>query len=264
MKKSILLAVLLSLVVSSCTYEQKERQNWKELFGARMAVDYFDLNGDVQHVTVFDNCSYKNFLDEESYPDGSIAAYVSFDEYGDVVESEMKYYCNSGDEDFDIGKYVYNQQRKLLLVRGYNTNLYCEYDGLGRLVSKRLVFDAGYTYTYSYDYDSQGNMVEERSYDADGKLFSRVCWTYNGKGRVLEQIRYDDGRCSEHKSYRYNLLGRLVEEKNGDVVFRKYDWRGRVKSSENCKCKYDKYGNIIAKAVFGYDTVVYRYKIVYR
>ena len=130
MKRSVLLLALLSLVVSSCTYEQKERQNWRECFfaggyGIWMNLTYFPIYGDVQKVMVFEGCSYENFLDEKSSPDGSIVASVWFDERGDVVESEMKYYGRDGLEDGYIERklYKYSPLRKPLAIKKYHPHL---------------------------------------------------------------------------------------------------------------------------------------------
>ena len=282
MKKSILLAVLLSLVVSSCTYEQKERQNWRELFyddgyGYLWNLTYFPIYGDVQKVTVFKDCSFKNFLDEKSSPDGRIVASVWFDEYGDVVESEMEYYERDGWEDgfFERKRYVYDQHRRLLVVNGDDSSEHYEYDKGGKLVSKREVREF-FTSTDRYDYDSHGRVIEERRYSAvTGEFVARTCWGYDDNGRVFESADYNsDGRRIRQFLYRYKYwLGVLVKEEREEVSCngekynksREYDWRGRLKCPEGCRCKYDKHGNMIAKADFNYgDTVVYRYKIVYR
>jgi YD repeat-containing protein len=171
---------------------------------------------------------------------------------------------------FEKKQYKYSSSGKILAIKSTTPskeNEYYEYDEENRLVNKRKT-DGYSTYYYRYDCDSQGRKIEERR--CNGEFYDKICWEYDDKGRVLEEACYDrEGKRYEHMSYKYNWQGRLVEE-NGENCYgftesRKYHWRGRLKCPEGCRCKYDKHGNMIAKAHYmDYDTVVYRYKIVYR
>ena len=174
MKKSILLAVLLSLVISSCTYEQKERQNWRESFNGSHLVDYFPLYGDVQKVTVYRGGSYEKAFDEDSFPEGRIVATFWFDEYGDVVESDMEWLVDPEGEVYtgcENIQYQYSASRKILAIKstgGWSSqNEYFEYDMDDNLIKHSRYFseDGHKIISCHYQYES-GKLVAMREKDA--------------------------------------------------------------------------------------------------
>lgn len=63
-----------------------------------------------------------------------------------------------------------------------------------------------------YKYDKQGNVLMEKSYNADGTLDSHVEYTYDGDGNVLTQTTYNSkGKVSKKEEYKYQ--GKLKVEK---------------------------------------------------
>jgi hypothetical protein len=72
-------------------------------------------------------------------------------------------------------------------------------------------------------------LVQERLIDSDGKVYGTVDYDYNEYGQITEVIyKNETGEVIEHKKYRYNDKGLLVERKVLKVVedWNKYSWRG--------------------------------------
>ena len=66
-----------------------------------------------------------------------------------------------------------------------------KYDSNGNKVEDSSYDSEGsWFWTYTYKYDSNGNMVERFFYDSDEKLDRKYIWKYNDKNRLVVIIKY--------------------------------------------------------------------------
>ena len=66
-----------------------------------------------------------------------------------------------------------------------------KYDSNGNKVEDSSYDSEGSLFwKYNYKYDSNGNMVKELFYDSDEKLDRKSIWKYNDKNRLDEKIKY--------------------------------------------------------------------------
>ena len=93
-------------------------------------------------------------------------------------------------------------------------------------------------------YDEKGNIIEENSYNSDGRLYLKYTYKYDEKGNKIEQNSYNsDGRLETKWTYKYDKKGNKIEE-NGyisdGILYDKYTF----------KYEFDKQGNWINRIDF--------------
>ena len=83
------------------------------------------------------------------------------------------------------------------------------YDSEGRIIGYGDAKKDRYHSTI--EYDSKGNRIEARMYEGD-VIQTREVYTYDDKGRKIEQSRFADGGAyHERLTYAYNAAGQLTE-----------------------------------------------------
>jgi hypothetical protein len=111
-----------------------------------------------------------------------------------------------------------------------------------------------------YVYDEFGNRTEQREFDAEGKLHSKIIFRYDTKGNRTERFYYDANESLFSKSvYLYDSSGNLQEE---DV----YAPTGEMKSKTESKFEQiDKEGNWQLQIIYsnGQPCIVSERQITY-
>ena len=89
------------------------------------------------------------------------------------------------------------------------------YDEAGNLIRYATISSndgssLGYT---DYEYDSNGNLIKESRYDADGSLKSTKDYEYDSAGRLIKDIEYKtDGSLIEKNTKDYDKAGNIIKE----------------------------------------------------
>ncbi|QJR21659.1 hypothetical protein BREVNS_0909 [Brevinematales bacterium NS] len=158
---------------------------------------------------------------------GYAIAILDYNEKGQAVQ--VRYYDTNFSPAFDQRKafryeWRRDEKNRITKVTGYDTH--------GQVVSFMGIASVEWTY------DRQGNLIEQRYYDASGNLTSKTFWgyaiekrSYDRKKRLIEQAFYDEtGRPVNynfwhiHKyRYFYDRKGRLTNTirymvTNGEIV----------------------------------------------
>lgn len=94
------------------------------------------------------------------------------------------------------------------------------YDERGRLVETKVLEHKGALLSrIVHAYDARGRQASQTIHNADGSVSSVGRVTYDARGRVAERNRFDGGLLTYRVRYRYDHVGRLVEQETvGSVV----------------------------------------------
>ena len=106
--------------------------------------------------------------------------------------------------------------------------------------------------TYSYKFNDNGQVLEARQFDAEGKLKERTEFRHDGSGNVIEESRYAaDGRQLDRQlhSYQNNVLSQTLvygpDTKLGSKIT--YEFAGDRLARTST---YDANGNLLRRNVY--------------
>jgi YD repeat-containing protein len=163
-----------------------------------------------------------------------------------------------------LERYQYDVQgrmaRRIIAGVGGTRDLVTDfvYDGAGRLIRKGDPW-----WWWEYSYDDQGNLVEERLVDDDGKIRDQTLHRYDGNGRVIEtrwtgEVRSVPTHSWSRTRFVHDGAGRVVAEVSDQdgvspsLSVNGYDPAGRPtvrffydegKLKQIARTTYDRYGN---------------------
>lgn len=190
-------------------------------------------------------------------------------EYNALNQILRKNYCKlSQDGDCDVvvfegWSHEFDKSGRLTKTISPNQNAYIEnvYDGLGRVIEKKLYMDAEAPITTYYTYNDKDQLLEERVVAEVEK--KRVSYEYDKRGRIIQSIDYcllggvanQEDQRNRITSIQYSDYGRVVDTvvvENGETSqsTKTYDMLGRIKSYEkdglgSIEYVYDDAGKLI-------------------
>ncbi len=184
-----------------------------------------------------------------SYAMGKLITTVEYDDYGRKVK--LKYY--------DKNETLYSYKHNEYTTNGKTTKEYDKYNNLVKVSKytplgqiKSLEKIEGNTIVYSEVYKYNNNVrktVEVKKLD---KLSRKL--TYNEKGLLIKNQKYDFGKLKHYIIYKYN-------EKNQVVQAQQYDPNKLIIS---WKYIYDKKGRVINEQIFKEGVLVSQIKLSYK
>jgi len=110
--------------------------------------------------------------------------------------------------------------------------------------------------TYSYKFDDNGQVIEARQFDAEGKLKERIELRHDGSGNVIEESRYGpDGKQLERQLHTYQdgnaVRQTMIYGPDGNLTSRiAYDYAGDRLARKSI---YDPNGNLLRRNVYKRD-----------
>nr|NGX37314.1 tRNA nuclease WapA [Chlamydiota bacterium] len=113
------------------------------------------------------------------------------------------------DEDDNTTNYSYDDAGRLASLSKGSMKVEYFYDALGRANTIKKWKSPNIFTLEVRKHDLQGNVIEERTEDSDGKILLKTKQTYDKAGRLTEVIGYPQNQESILKKYDYDGFGRL-------------------------------------------------------
>ncbi len=212
-----------------------EKNNWKyDLFGNILEYSEFENDTLMQkEIATYD--IKKKLLEHKEYNrNGKLSSSLTFkyDIKGNKIE-ELHFTAN---DYYNHEKFNYNPANQLIESFSLDKN--------DNTKSKTI-----------YKYDKMGNVSEEIvNYITleDSKFNSKKVYQYNNKNKIIAEIFFNSkGKEEKRNSFKYDLKGRLIEEKTWRTCYYNYDSLGNL--VEEVQIVFNKNQNIIYKYLTKYE-----------
>lgn len=235
--KNILIPVVITIIIASCTSSgyniQNKKTDWRVM----------NLKDKVKSIK---ECTYDGTYngDTETFEgrgekgDCNQAINYFFNNKGNLIEVKDVLHGESGQKH----TYKYDDKGNKVQEEYYDEDgvlqgkVNYKYDKPGNRIEK--TFPEGTK--ISYRYDSNGNMIEESTYDNDGNLYNRIAYQFDDNGLKIEEVQYDrNGKIVIKYAYKYDSNGNETE-------INAYS-EGKQPSKSAIQYVYDKKKNFIKK-----------------
>lgn len=256
--------LILAILISGCNQQKDETDlnndlNKYHLFGRVKSMSEFsyeaiDRFGEISkgkskrddygfdHHILFNTNGYVIEANYYYYP-GRLANKYIYKYESDNNLSEYRKYSEDGNL-FNSESYEYNDKGKKIKTQRYISNLVNQhitiihkYDDFGNNIEDSIYNSDGLISIHKFKCDISGKRIEEKDYDADGKLNLKIIIEYDNRGNEVERKYYNkDGKIYIHTSYKYDDAGNNIE-------VNQFDDGGNLKSKTTSKYD-DKYNNI--------------------
>ena len=164
-------------------------------------------------------------------------------------------------------EYAYDENGNEILLIAYNKNgevmskVEREYDEYGNVTLSNGFKTIDHVVTNStskheYEYDSNGNVLQETTYDEKDRFKSRYRCEYDENNNKTLVIYYDEeGEAESRTVYDYNEDGNVTLEihyNKNDAVTTSHEWEYDAKGNPTLYVGYDKNGKITSKTEYTY------------
>jgi hypothetical protein len=209
--------------LASETCYEKAASEWSLLYKY-----VFDFNEDGHHIGCIDSVMRRGVWQQE------YAFRNTFNADGELQQSVYHYPVKEGRQGKSVACYLYDKKKLAKIVEfdeneaGLDTFQIrtFHYDKGKRRISvwSKLIKDKPESYRYEDTYDSNGNLVEQITYDlkgTDGRELSphfKTAYKHDAAGRLVETVCWDlfkgIQKEREKAEYEYDVHGNLVQKKH--------------------------------------------------